>query len=264
MTSGERRLPGGRTVMLREAGQADVPAIARLYSELSAESFQSRFQSSQPAPALVSRLAALAPPPQAVSLIATAAGAPERVVGEARYVLIEPDAAEFGLTILDSYQGAGLGRLLLAALVTRASQAGLQRLRAIVSLGNIPMLRLLAAYRWVLAAPTEGFSVACLEFAVAGDMPGWPVGSAGRRALVEQRGWYGSTELAALRAAGFEVRQCTGPRKEAGRGCPLVTSGHCRLAEEADLIVPLLPGGDAECAAVLAAHRRRWPSRLPG
>lgn len=262
MTSGKQRLAGGRAVVLREAGQADVPAIARLYSELSAESFRDRFQSGQPVPALVLRLAALAPVPEAVSLVATAAGAPERLVGEARYVLTGPGAAEFGLTVLDSYQGAGLGRLLLAALVTRASQAGLQRLQAIVSLGNLRMLRLLASYQWVLAEPTDGSSSVCLEFSVAGGMPGWPAGTAGRRALVEQRGWYGSIQASALQAAGFEVRQCTGPRRESGRECPLLTSGHCRLAEEADRIVCLLPHGDADCAAVLAAHQRRWPSRL--
>lgn len=35
-----------------------------------------------------------------------------------------------------------------------------------------------------------------------------------------------------------------------------------RLAEEADLIVSLLPGDEPDCAAVLAAHRRLWLHRL--
>jgi len=93
-------------------------------------------------------------------------------------------------------------------------------------------------------------------------MPGWPAGSEGHRVLVERRGWFDDQRVAALRSAGQEVRQCTGPLQRAGRACPLVTSGQCRLAEEADLILSLLPGGEPDCAAVLAAHRRRWPDRL--
>jgi len=82
------------------------------------------------------------------------------------------------------------------------------------------------------------------------------------RVLVEQRGWFDTGRVAELRAAGDDVRQCHGPGRHAGRTCPLVTSGHCRLAEEADVIVPLLPADDEDCAAVLEAHRRRWPGRL--
>jgi len=93
-------------------------------------------------------------------------------------------------------------------------------------------------------------------------MPGWPAGSAGRRVLVERRNWFDDGQVAALRSAGNDVRQCTGPRPETGRACPLVTAGHCRLAEEADLIMSLLPGDEPDCTAVLAAHRRRWPHRL--
>jgi hypothetical protein len=124
------------------------------------------------------------------------------------------------------------------------------------------MLRLLQRYGWVLAAPTEDFSVAFLEISAAGGMPGWPAGSAGRRVLVERRSWFDDQQVAALRSAGNDVRQCAGPRRETGRACPLVTSGHCRLAEEADLIVSLLPGAEPDCTAVLAAHRRRWPHRI--
>jgi len=113
----------------------------------------------------------------------------------------------------------------------------------------------------VLAAATEEFSVACLEISATGGMPGWPAGSAGRRVLVERRGWFDDQQVAALRSAGYDVRQCAGPLHQV-RACPLVSSGQCRLAEQADLIVSLLPGGEPDCAAVLAAHRQRWPERL--
>jgi hypothetical protein len=86
----------------------------------------------------------------------------------------------------------------------------------------------------------------------------------GRRVLVERREWFDNAQVAALRAAGKEIRQCTGPRRKAGLTCPLVTSGRCRLAEEADVIVSLLPADDPDCAAVLTAHQRCWPHLLAG
>ncbi len=261
-SSRECRLADGRLVTLRLAGPDEVPAIARLYLDLSPESCYRRFNTELPSGALVAQLASISG--GSACLVATAPADPERVVAEARYVPIAPGTAELALTVADSYQGTGLGHHLLDALVAHARAEGLERLRAVVLLTNTPMLRLLQHYGWVLAAPTADFSVAFLEISARGGMPGWPAGSAGRRVLVERRSWYDDEQVAALRSAGNDVRQCTGPRREAGRGCPLVTSGHCRLAEEADLIVNLLPGDAPECAAVLAAHRDRWPQRVAG
>ena len=258
--SRECQLADGRVVVLRLAGPADVPAIAELYLGLSPESFYRRFNAEQPAPALVAQLASFGG--GAACLVAAAPSDPGRVVGEARCVPIAPGTAELALTVADSYQGAGLGRILLGALVERAREEGLERLRAVVLLANTPMLRLLQSYGWALAAPTEDYSVAFLEISAVGGMPGWPAGHAGRRVLVERRSLFDDQQVAALRAAGNEVRQCTGPRREAGRACPLVTSGHCQLAEEADLIMSLLPGDEPDCTAVLAAHRRRWARRV--
>jgi acetyltransferase len=258
----ERQLKDGRTVWLRAAGAGDVPAIARLFTDLSPAAFRSRFQAGQPTPALVTRLAGITEPAGTVCVVAGAAAEPERFVAEARYVPLGEGTAELALTVADDYQGAGLGRVLLGDLAGRAPASRIQRLRAIVSLSNTAMLKLLAPYGWVLAEPTDDYSIACLEISAAGGMPGWPAGVTGRRVLVEQRGWFETGRVAELRAAGDDVRQCPGPGRAAGRTCPLVTSGHCRLAEEADMIVPLLPADDEECAAVLDAHRRRWPRRL--
>src|SRR5215472_7301688 len=246
------QLADGRAAVLRLAGPGDVAAISRLYLELSAESFHRRFHAGQPAPALVARFARLGS--DTVCLVAASRAEPDCLVAEARYVPIGGGTAELALTVRDGYQGAGLGRLLLEALVQRAREDGLKRLSAMVLLGNKPMLRLLQRYGWVLADATEDFSVAYLEISVVGGMPGWPPESAGRRVLVERRSWFDDERITALRSAGNDVRQCTGPLREAGRACPLVTSGQCRLAEEADLIVSLLPDGDPDCAAVLAAH----------
>jgi GNAT superfamily N-acetyltransferase len=256
----EYQLADGRAVVLRLAGPGDVPAITRLYLELSPESFYSRFNTDRPGPALVAQLANFGTGD--ACLVAAAPADPGRMVAEARYVPIAPGTAELALTVADPFQGTGLGRILLDALVERARAEGLGRLRAVVLLANTPMLRLLQHYGWALAAPTEDFSVAFLEISAVGGMPGWPERSAGRRVLVERRNWFDDRQVAALRSAGNDVRQCTGPRPETGRACPLVTAGHCRLAEEADTIMSLLPGDEPDCIAVLAAHRRRWPHRL--
>ncbi len=266
----ERQLKDGRAVWLRSAGAADVPAIARLFTDLSPAAFRSRFQVGQPTPALVTRLAGITEPPGTVCVVASAVtrevpgAAAERgpLIAEARYVPLGEGTAELALTVRDDYQGAGLGRILLGELAERAPASRIERLRAIVSLSNTAMLHLLAPYGWVLAEPADECSTACLEISATGGMPGWPADVTGRRVLVEQRGWFETSRVAGLRAAGDDVRQCQGPGRGAGRICPLVTSGRCRLAEEADVIVSLLPADDGDCAAVLDAHRQRWPGRL--
>jgi GNAT superfamily N-acetyltransferase len=260
VVSSECQLADGRTVVLRLAGPGDVPAITRLYLDLSPESFYRRFYTGQPAPALVARFASVGA--DTACLVAALPADPGHLAAEARYVPIDPGTAELALTVADGYQGTGMGHLLLDTLVKHARRDGLDRLRAVVNLANTPMLRLLQHYGWALAAATEDFSVACLEISTTGGMPGWPAGSAGQKVLVERRGWIDNQRVAALRSAGNDIRQCPGPDQQAGRTCPLVTAGQCRLAEQADLIVSLLPDEEPDCAAVLAAHRRSWPHRL--
>jgi GNAT superfamily N-acetyltransferase len=247
----------GRVVTLRVADPADVPRIAEFYAELSADSFRRRFHSGRPKPPLLARLARIDVAPGAVSLLAEAEG---RLVAEARYVPIAEDVAELALAVLDDFQGLGLGRLLLSALVDHANAAGLERLSAVVSLTNDTMLHLLTRYGTALTEPADESFVVCLEISAAGGMPGWPRTPAGQRILVERRGWFPDRRVAALRAAGHDVRQCAGPGPE--RAFPLVEEGRCRLAEDADRIVTLLPGDDADCAAVTAAHQRLWPGKL--
>jgi GNAT superfamily N-acetyltransferase len=256
---GEIRLRDGREVTLRVAGPADVPRIVELYTGLSADSFRRRFHSGRPKPPILARLARIDVAAGAVSLIAVTQ---DRLIAEARYVPTAADAGELALAVLDDFQGLGLGRLLLGALVEHAHGSGLDRLSAVVSLTNDTMLHLLARYGTALTEPADESFVVSLEIATAGGMPGWPRESAGRRILVERRGWFAGRQAASLRAAGHDVRECHGPGPE--HACPLVTEGRCRLAEGADRIVTLLPGDDPDCAAVAAAHQRLWPGKLAG
>jgi GNAT superfamily N-acetyltransferase len=260
---GKIELKDGRTVLVRGASAGDIPDIARLLGELSPESFRARFQGGLPTPSLVARLARVDQVPGTVCIVAAPPREPQHLVAEARYVPIGGDVAELAVTVLDGYQRSGLGEVILGALVARARHAGIDRLRAVVSLTNGPMLHLLRAYGWTLAEPTDECAVACLEISATGGMPGWPKHVTGQRILVEQKSWYDDGRTAALRAAGHEIRHCSGPDHRTGRACPLVTSGECRLAAEADRIVPGLPAADPRSAAVVEAHRRMWPGKLP-
>lgn len=258
---GKLRLPDGREILVRPATSGDVPDIARLLDELSPEAFRARFQGGQATPALVAKLARFSRS-GAFCVVAAWPGAPQHLIAEARYVPISGHAGELAVTVLDRYQRAGVGQLMLDALIDRARDAGMERLRAVVSLSNGPMLRLIMKYGWTLAEPTDEYAIASLEISAIGGMPGWPSTVSGERILVERRSWFDDGRIAALRDAGHEIRQCSGPDQRCGRTCALISTGHCRIAEEADRIIPALPGTDLNCAAVLRAHRHRWPGKL--
>lgn len=259
---GKIRLKDGQMVQMRDAGPQDMPAIAQLLTDLSSSSFRSRFQCERAGPAMARNLARIDRVPGTRCVVAAPAGEPGRLIAEGRYVPIGDQAAEIALTIADGYQHAGLGRILVDALAERAAAAGLDRLQAIVSLDNSPMLRLLGRDPWVLAEATDQCRMATLEISATGGVPGWPPASSGPRILVERRGWYDDRQTAALRAAGYSIRQCAGPDQRTGRHCPLVALGRCQLAAEADQILCLLPRDDVACGAVAETHLAKWPHKL--
>ena len=63
------------------------------------------------------------------------------IVGGGRYVVSEPGQAEVAFTVVDEYQGRGLGAALLRHLVIIARQAGLRELVAYVLPENKAMLK---------------------------------------------------------------------------------------------------------------------------
>ena len=117
---GEQRTPAGRRAGGRAAPgrPGDVAAVTTLYLELSPRSFYLRFHSQRPVPARVARLASL--DSGTVCLVAAAPADPHWLAAEARCVRIDAETAELGLAVRDGYQGAGMGHLLLEALVLRA------------------------------------------------------------------------------------------------------------------------------------------------
>ncbi len=77
--------------------------------------------------------------------IAVHADDPGLGVGVARYVRLkgEPTVAEAAITIVDEYQGRGLGTVLLGLLAARARANGIASFRAYVLEENAPMLDLM-------------------------------------------------------------------------------------------------------------------------
>ena len=77
-----------------------------------------------------------------VALIATAKQNGHPVVaGGGRYVVTEPGKAEMAFTVVDEFQGQGIGTALLRHLVAIARDAGLNELTAEVLPDNTPMLK---------------------------------------------------------------------------------------------------------------------------
>jgi GNAT superfamily N-acetyltransferase len=67
-------------------------------------------------------------------------------VGVSRYVrLADPAAAEMAVTVVDDWQGRGLGRVLLDALVLEALENGIERFEGDVLAENRPMQEMLRA-----------------------------------------------------------------------------------------------------------------------
>jgi RimJ/RimL family protein N-acetyltransferase len=66
------------------------------------------------------------------------------IVGGGRYVLVQPKTAELAFTVVDEYQGRGIGVLLMRHLIALAREGGLKELIAEVLPNNMAMLKVLA------------------------------------------------------------------------------------------------------------------------
>lgn len=79
------------------------------------------------------------------AIVATHGHDPAEGVGLARCVEVpgEPNVAEPAVTVLDDWQGKGIGRLLMRRLVRAAQERGVERFHVDILAGNSPMLSLL-------------------------------------------------------------------------------------------------------------------------
>lgn len=235
-------------IMIRASTPTDEGGIAALFAALSPESAWLRFSHSLRSEDLAA-LAILHP--GTTSIVAIHGGT---IVGEARYEqTTEDEPPEFAMAIADSSQGHGLGARLLKALREQARDDGLLVLRAVVRTDNRAMLRLLRKTSTAIAAPV-GEGEVVFDLATDDLMPPWPTGRASRKVLIETRSVVDTPEVEALWEAGIEVRKCQGPVNDAGRTCPALEHGECRLADAADAVVSLLPQDDPTCQLIAEDH----------
>jgi RimJ/RimL family protein N-acetyltransferase len=113
-------LRSGDVVRLRQVRPGDAAALARAYANLGEESRYRRFFTVLPV------------------------GSAE-IVGECRFIrdADQPDSADAGVTVVDAWQGRGLGSALLTRLSERALELGIEYFTADVLAENRTMLALL-------------------------------------------------------------------------------------------------------------------------
>jgi RimJ/RimL family protein N-acetyltransferase len=184
------------------------------------------------------------------TFIATTLG-PEgrrRCVGEAGFAPRGDGTAEFALSVAVDARG-GLGTALLELLRRTAAARGLRALHGDVLIRNAPMNHLLRR-RGGVTVERDDTSSAAVIIATTDGVPPWPEIEPQRpRVLVEAHNgrWSGEERL---RAAGYQVAVCPGPRsRPTGDPCPLLDGRRCDLVDGADLVVH-------DLAPEHAAHRR--------
>ena len=131
-------LRDGSAILIRQIHRADAPLLADGFTRLSAQSRQMRFLTAKKelSPAELRYFTDLDHHDhEALGALDHAGG---RGVGIARYVrdAHDPHTAEIAVTIVDDWQGRGLGTELLAQLSDRARQEGIRYFIALVSAGN--------------------------------------------------------------------------------------------------------------------------------
>ena len=138
-------LRDGSKALIRQVQPADAPLLADGFARLSPQSRRMRFlaRKDQLSAAELRYLTDVDHHDhEALGALDQADG---RGVGVARYVrdAEDPDAAEIAVTIIDDWQGRGLGTELLTRLSARARSEGICRFTALVAEDNVAMTGLL-------------------------------------------------------------------------------------------------------------------------
>ena len=168
------RLPSGERVTLRPVLPQDAPLVAALFRGLSDASRRNRFFRSlrELPPDLLERFTSIDYHAHLALVATVLRDGDESVVGEARYAVAEPGAAEFAVTVADEWQGRGIGRHLLARLACRAAAEGVTRLFGDVLPTNEAMRRLARGAGMSLSPTGAGLGLMRAEKRLAAAVPG--------------------------------------------------------------------------------------------
>jgi len=148
------RVPEGRMVMLRDGSavlirqvrSADAPLLADGFARLGAASRQMRFLGVKKELSTADLRYFTDVDHHDHEALAALDRASGHGVAIARYIrdADDPRAAEIAVTIVDDWQGRGLGTELLARLSDRARSEGIRRFTALASAGNVAVAALLS------------------------------------------------------------------------------------------------------------------------
>jgi RimJ/RimL family protein N-acetyltransferase len=138
-------LRDGSKVLIRPVRSGDAPLLADGFARLSPQSRWMRFLGTKTSLSVAELRYFTEVDHHDHEAIGALSAADGSGVGIARYVRDsnDPQSAEIAVTILDDWQGRGLGTELLARLSDRARQAGIDRFTALVGAENAAMAGLL-------------------------------------------------------------------------------------------------------------------------
>ena len=158
-------LRDGSTVLIKPVSSMDAPLLADGFARLSPQSRWMRFLGTKTSLSTAELRYLTDVDHHDHEAIGALSAADGRGVGIARYVrdTNDPRSAEIAVTIVDDWQGRGLGTELLARLSDRARQAGIDRFTALVSTQNAAMAGLLRK----LGACPVGRGPGTVEYEVA-------------------------------------------------------------------------------------------------
>jgi RimJ/RimL family protein N-acetyltransferase len=135
-------LRSGDAVLVRQVRPADAPALARAYANLGEQSRYKRFFTAMPElPEAMLEAATQVDHEDHEALVAIPLPSAE-IVGECRFVRRpdDPGTADLGVTVVDAWQGRGLGSALLARLSERALEVGVEYFTAEILAENRTVL----------------------------------------------------------------------------------------------------------------------------
>jgi acetyl coenzyme A synthetase (ADP forming)-like protein len=141
-TQGRIILRDGSTAAVRISQPEDAEALAGFFKQLSPESRRRRFFSeSKPGMDMISALCDSSNPrKQVTALVSRIADGAQRIIATGSYIAHDKDTAEFAVAVDDTFQGKGIGGLLLERLAVIAAANGFVHFLAITSPNNQAML----------------------------------------------------------------------------------------------------------------------------
>lgn len=153
-------LADGRVAYLRAIDRSDcVPLREELFLKLSPESLRNRFFAVKLdlTPPELSYLCDVDFVRHVAIVVSVECGSHRRLVGVARFVRATPTAenAEVAITVIDHFQGMGIGKLLLNRLIDSARELGVSRFEGSMLTHNRRMANLLRQTRLPLILSRE-------------------------------------------------------------------------------------------------------------